>query len=43
MSLYRLKQFYWAVSSFFRKVDYNYINEYLNLEEIEFFNRLKKK
>lgn len=42
MSLYRLKQFYWAVSSFFRKVDYNYINEYLNLEEIEFFNRLKK-
>lgn len=42
MSLYRVKQFYWTISSFFRKVDYNYINEYLTLEEIELFNRLKK-
>lgn len=42
MSLYRVKQFYWTISSFFRKVDYKYINEYLTLEEIEFFNRLKK-
>lgn len=42
MYLYRVKQFYWTISSFFRKVDYKYINEYLTLEEVEFFNRLKK-
>lgn len=42
MSLYRAKQFCWAVSSFFKKVDYTYIKKHLTLEEIEFFNMLKK-
>ncbi|WP_040215094.1 HD domain-containing protein [Clostridium polynesiense] len=42
MALYRVKQFYWAISSFFKKVDYKYINEHLSPDEIKFFSRLKK-
>ena len=40
MALYRVKQFLWATGSYFKKVDTNYINKYLNDDEKKLFNRL---
>lgn len=40
MALYRVKQFLWAAGSYFKKVDTDYINKYLNEDEKKLFNRL---
>lgn len=42
MSFYRVKQFWWAISSHFKKVDKNFIDKYLNEEEKKIFNKLRK-
>lgn len=42
MNFYRVKQFIWGIESSFKKVDDRYIGKYLNKNEIEMFNRLKK-
>lgn len=41
MALYRVKQFIWAAGSYFKKIDIDYVNKYLNEDEVELFNRLK--
>ncbi|GAB6168735.1 HD domain-containing protein [Clostridium carnis] len=41
MALYRVKQFLWACSSLFKKIDYDYIRKYLSEDEIKLFNELK--
>lgn len=38
---YRVKQFYWSVTSSLKEVDKNLTKKYLNQKEIEVFNRLK--
>lgn len=38
---YRIKQFYWAITSNLKEVDSNIISKYLNKEEEEAFNKLK--
>ncbi len=40
MARYRIKQFYWAVTSYFTKLDEAYIDKYLQEEEKELFNML---
>lgn len=40
MALYRVKQFLWATGARFKKVDMDYINNYLNEDEKILFNRL---
>ena len=30
MIFYRIKQFIWAINPIFKKIDYNYIDKYLN-------------
>lgn len=40
MALYRVKQFLWATESYFKKVDTEYINKYLNDDERRLFNKL---
>lgn len=40
MSLYRIKQFIWAILSFSKKIDDNYVRSYLNNKEFELFNQL---
>ena len=42
MKFYRVKQFIWGIESSFKKVDYKYIEKYLNNNEIFMFNKLKK-
>ncbi|GIM29393.1 phosphohydrolase [Clostridium polyendosporum] len=42
MSFYRIKQFWWAISCHFKKIDKNFINKYLNEEEKKIFNKLRK-
>ena len=42
MAKYRIKQFYWAVSSFFKKVDEAYLERYLNEEERALFDKMTK-
>lgn len=39
--LYRVKQVIWAITSNFKKIDYNYINKYLDKNEILLFDKLK--
>jgi putative nucleotidyltransferase with HDIG domain len=39
---YRIKQFLWSITSYFKKVDYDYIDKYLNEKEKELFEKLKK-
>lgn len=39
---YRIKQFLWAVTSYFKKVDYDYIDKYLNEKEKDLFKKLTK-
>lgn len=38
---YRVKQFIWGFMSLYKKIDYDYINKYLNEEDLLLFNRLK--
>lgn len=38
---YRIKQFYWAITSNLKEVDSSVISKYLNREEKEAFSRLK--
>ncbi len=42
MARYRIKQFYWAISSFFTKVDEKYLIRYLNKEERALFDKMTK-
>ena len=42
MSLYRVKQFIWALKSLSEEIDADYVNKYLNKKEKSLFNRLKK-
>ncbi len=39
--LYRVKQVMWAISSNFKDIDYDYVNKYLNKNEVTLFNKLK--
>ncbi|ATD53756.1 HD domain-containing protein [Clostridium chauvoei] len=41
MSLYRVKQFLWAIESNFKRIDYDYLRKYLNSDEIKLFDTLK--
>ena len=40
--MYRVKQFIWAVKSIFEKIDYNFVNKFLNEDERKLFNKLTK-
>lgn len=40
MSLYRIKQFYWAVTSIISSTDKDFLKEYLNANEINLFAKL---
>ena len=40
--MYRVKQFLWAIISFFKKIDDNILEKYLDSKEIELFMKLKK-
>lgn len=40
MSLYRIKQFYWAVTSIISSIDKDFLKEYLNANEINLFAKL---
>lgn len=42
MSLYRVKQFVWAIKSLSEDIDTEYVNKFLNKKERNLFNRLKK-
>ncbi|MEG2868861.1 MAG: HDIG domain-containing protein [Terrisporobacter sp.] len=42
MKFYRVKQFIWAIEASFKKIDDSYISIYLNKNEIDMFNKLKK-
>lgn len=41
MSIYRIKQFIWAITAPFKKVDKNIVNRYLNKEELYLFEKLQ--
>lgn len=41
MVVYRVKQFIWGFTSFLKNIDYEYVNEFLNEDEIKIFNKLK--
>ena len=38
MSLYRVKQFIWALKAMRENIDVEYVNKYLNTNEKELFN-----
>lgn len=40
MSLYRIKQFYWSITSKIDENDNKYIEKYLNSEELKLFHKL---
>lgn len=42
MSLYRVKQFIWALKSLSKDIDTEYVNKFLNKKERKLFNKLKK-
>lgn len=42
MSLYRIKQFYWAIESLFIKDDFQMLSKYLNKSEVNLFMKLTK-
>ena len=42
MSLYRVKQFVWALKSLSEDIDIEYVNKFLNKREKNLFNKLKK-
>lgn len=39
---YRVKQFIWALSAYWKDIDYNFINKHLDKDEEELFNMLSK-
>lgn len=39
--IYRVKQFLWAVGSYFKEVDYEYVDRFLDSKEKELFDKLK--
>lgn len=39
--VYRIKQFIWAIQSFYKSIDDEYIKRYLNKDEIKIFSLLK--
>lgn len=39
--IYRVKQFLWAIESNFKKVDYKYVDKFLDSKEKELFKKLK--
>ena len=41
MSLYRVKQFVWALKSLSEDIDIEYVNKFLNKREKNLFNKLK--
>lgn len=41
MILYRVKQFYWGINSKVSKEDKDFINKYLDKDELNLFNKLK--
>jgi putative nucleotidyltransferase with HDIG domain len=41
VSLYRVKQFIWGINSLYKKVDYAYVSQFLNKDEIDIFKKLK--
>lgn len=41
MSFYRVKQFILGFTSLFKEVDYDYLNKFLNKEELKLFDKLK--
>ena len=41
MAFYRVKQFLWGATSIFKKIDYNYLSNFLTDDEIKIFNQLK--
>ena len=42
MSIYRVKQFIWAITSYFQEDNIEILNKYLNKDELEIFMKLKK-
>lgn len=42
MARYRIKQFYWAINSFFTKVDEEYLTKNLNKDEKALFDKMTK-
>jgi len=42
VSLYRVKQFIWGITSLYKKVDFDFVKKYLSDDEIEKFKKLKK-
>lgn len=42
MSLYRVKQFIWSITTPFKQVDLDLVNKYLDDSEIVFFQKMKK-
>ena len=40
--MYRVKQFIWAIKSIFEKVDYTFIDRFLNKDEKDLFDKLSK-
>lgn len=40
--LYRIKQFIWAIISNYKELDIEYLNTYLNKDELELFSTLSK-
>ena len=40
MALYRVNQFVWAAGSYFKKIDTEYVNKYLDKDEMKLFNKL---
>jgi putative nucleotidyltransferase with HDIG domain len=42
VSLYRVKQFIWGIGSLYKKVDYEYVGQFLTEDEINIFKKLKR-
>lgn len=40
--MYRIRQFIWAILSYFKKLDMRFVREYLNREEEKIFSQLSK-
>lgn len=41
MAFYRVKQFMWGATSVFKKIDYDYLSNFLDKDEIKIFDQLK--
>lgn len=40
--MYRVKQFIWVIKSLVEKVDYNFVDKFLNIHEKQLFDKLSK-